>query len=56
MDTLWEPPFALRTNNTDKVSEEYNIKQLGSLQLIAGAEPRLVLSIGGREALNYPGT
>ncbi len=56
METLWEPPFALRTNNTDQVSEEYNIKQLASLQLIAGEEPRLVLSIGGREALNYPRT
>ncbi len=38
LETIWEPASALGRNNTGKVSQD--IKQLRSLQLIAGAGPR----------------
>ncbi len=45
---------ALERNNTDKVSQEIQYQTAALFTIIAGAGPRLVLSIGGREALNYP--
>ncbi len=54
LDTIWEQVSALGRNNTDKVSQEIQYQTAALFTTYSGGGASVSLSIGRREALNYP--